>query len=381
MNLRELANSATDDFYALLGVAVDAPPAAVSKGYRQASRKFHPDKNPDDQDAANRFIYLGWARDILSDKALKDEYDRARARRWEKLLQDALLDDGQRKMKEDLERREQEWAREKRKKTGQFTEDERKEQEKIQEITADGKRRRMELQERREREHREMEERWERKRKEEAEARVMDTKKSQERPAHTSGEPDDVERSIKVEFKKEGETADWDQGKLASMFAKYGDVHAVVIPQEKKIRSSEKKGRKTTGKAFITYTRLGHAYAALKNATSDYPLLESMSWVKAPSSTTTLPTPIPTPIPTRTYTYEEIMIRLDKAVAEERRKRLLRDPNIKPLAPPRNKHGAPQFFTCRPKGPVPSKIGSVKWREDEIRKQDAAEDAKASRKL
>ncbi|KAL1797670.1 hypothetical protein ACET3X_004276 [Alternaria dauci] len=372
MNLRELAKSATDDFYALLGVAVDAPPAAVSKAYRQASRKFHPDKNPDDQDAANRFIYLGWARDILSDKTLKDEYDRARARRREKLLQDELLDGERRKMKEDLDRREQEWAREKRKKTGQFTEAERREHEKIQEITADGKRRRMELQERREREHREMEERWERSRKEKAEASVMDTNKSQE-----PGEPSDVERSIKVEFKREGETADWDQGKISSMFAKYGDVDMVVIRQDKKIQSSEKKDRKTI-KAFITYTRLGHAYAALKNAMSDYPLLESTSWVKAPSSTPTLPTPT---LPTRTYTYEEIMIRLDAAVAEERRKRLLRDANAKPLVPPCNKHGAPQFFTCPPKGPVSSKIGSVKWREDEIRKQDAAENAKASRKL
>jgi len=107
-DLQDLAKTTTEDFYELLGVSFDANEAAIKKAYRKASIRYHPDKNPDNKDAADRFIYLGWARDILIDETLKGEYDRARTRRREKVLQDELLDGRRRKMKDDLERRERE---------------------------------------------------------------------------------------------------------------------------------------------------------------------------------------------------------------------------------------------------------------------------------
>ncbi|KAK1913219.1 hypothetical protein P3342_005155 [Pyrenophora teres f. teres] len=165
-DLQDLAKSTTEDFYELLGVPFDANEAAIKKAYRKASIRYHPDKNPDNKDAADRFIYLGWARDILVDETLKGEYDRARTRRREKALHDDLLDSRHRKMKEDLERREYEAKGPlhhiqslKRKRPEDLTEAERREIELpdlVKRLAADGKRRRLELGERMAKERREL---------------------------------------------------------------------------------------------------------------------------------------------------------------------------------------------------------------------------------
>jgi DnaJ family protein C protein 17 len=49
--------------------------------------------------------------------------------------------------------------------------------------------------------------------------------------------------------------------------------------KDKKIRLSGEKHRKTIAIVFITYTRLDHAHAAVLDGKSDYPSLESISWV------------------------------------------------------------------------------------------------------
>lgn len=147
-DLEEIAKTTTDDFYELLGVAFDAAESAIKSAYRKASIKYHPDRNPDDKAAADKFILLGWARDILIDAKLKGEYDRQRTRRRERALQDELLDGKRRKMKEDLERREKEGAAMhstlKRKRADEMNEAEKREQE-IQKLAEDGRRKRMEL--------------------------------------------------------------------------------------------------------------------------------------------------------------------------------------------------------------------------------------------
>jgi DnaJ family protein C protein 17 len=269
-DLEDLAKSATEDFYELLGVTFDAPEAAIKKAYRKASIKYHPDKNPDNKDAADRFIYLGWARDILMDEKLKGEYDRARTRRREKVLQDELLDGRRRKMKDDLERREREGANfmngAKRKRAEDMNEAERREQE-IQRLAEDGKRRRKEAQER-----------MEKKRKEEDEVSFMDHEKSPEPQAPKPGDSAEIDRTVKVRFQREGDTMDWDKDKVMNMFAKYGKIDNVVMGKDKKIRPSGEKHRRVIAIVFIIYTRIDHAHAAVVDGKSDHPALEAVSW-------------------------------------------------------------------------------------------------------
>ena len=66
------------DFYAILGVAKDANAAEIKKRYRSLARELHPDKNPGDAAAEERFKAVSEAYDVLSDDAKRKEYDEAR---------------------------------------------------------------------------------------------------------------------------------------------------------------------------------------------------------------------------------------------------------------------------------------------------------------
>jgi len=63
------------DFYALLQVSRTAPPDEIKKAYRKLAMKFHPDKNPGDKKAEEKFKEISEAYEILSDPKKKDMYD------------------------------------------------------------------------------------------------------------------------------------------------------------------------------------------------------------------------------------------------------------------------------------------------------------------
>ena len=67
------------DFYAILGVSKDATPAEIKKKYRQLARELHPDNNPGDKAAEERFKAVSEANDVLSDADKRKEYDEARS--------------------------------------------------------------------------------------------------------------------------------------------------------------------------------------------------------------------------------------------------------------------------------------------------------------
>ena len=66
------------DFYATLGVSKDATADEIKKSYRKLARKYHPDANPDDTSAEQRFKEITEANTVLSDPQQRQEYDQLR---------------------------------------------------------------------------------------------------------------------------------------------------------------------------------------------------------------------------------------------------------------------------------------------------------------
>jgi molecular chaperone DnaJ len=64
-----------DDYYALLGVSRNAKEAEIKKAYRRLARKNHPDVNPGDKSAEERFKKIQEAYDVLNDSKKRSIYD------------------------------------------------------------------------------------------------------------------------------------------------------------------------------------------------------------------------------------------------------------------------------------------------------------------
>ena len=63
------------DYYEVLGVDKNATADQIRKAYRKLAIKYHPDKNPDDKDAEEKFKEAAEAYDVLSDDEKRKKYD------------------------------------------------------------------------------------------------------------------------------------------------------------------------------------------------------------------------------------------------------------------------------------------------------------------
>lgn len=63
------------DYYKVLGVAKDASEADIKRAYRKLARKYHPDVNPGDKKAEERFKEINEAYEVLSDAERRRKYD------------------------------------------------------------------------------------------------------------------------------------------------------------------------------------------------------------------------------------------------------------------------------------------------------------------
>src|SRR3954469_5201239 len=65
----------TKDYYGILGVKKTASADDIRKAFRKLARKYHPDVNPNDKKAEEKFKEISEANDILSDPKKRKVYD------------------------------------------------------------------------------------------------------------------------------------------------------------------------------------------------------------------------------------------------------------------------------------------------------------------
>jgi molecular chaperone DnaJ len=64
------------DFYEVLGVSKDADGKTIKSAYRKLAMQYHPDRNPDDKSAEDKFREATEAYDVLKDDQKRAAYDR-----------------------------------------------------------------------------------------------------------------------------------------------------------------------------------------------------------------------------------------------------------------------------------------------------------------
>ncbi|MEY4325279.1 MAG: hypothetical protein RIS24_1450, partial [Verrucomicrobiota bacterium] len=70
-----MAASNKRDYYEVLGVERDATPEQMKKAYRKLAVQYHPDKNPGNKEAEEKFKELGEAYEALNDPQKRAAYD------------------------------------------------------------------------------------------------------------------------------------------------------------------------------------------------------------------------------------------------------------------------------------------------------------------
>src|SRR5271156_5941685 len=70
-----MATASKKDYYEILGVKKSASAEEIRKAFRKLARKYHPDVNPGDKSAEEKFKTLSEANDVLSDPKKRKIYD------------------------------------------------------------------------------------------------------------------------------------------------------------------------------------------------------------------------------------------------------------------------------------------------------------------
>src|SRR5258708_34533186 len=69
---------AAQDYYQTLGVPETATTDEIKKAFRRLAKQYHPDRNPNKPEAAERFKEINEAHDVLSDPEKRKKYDQLR---------------------------------------------------------------------------------------------------------------------------------------------------------------------------------------------------------------------------------------------------------------------------------------------------------------
>ncbi|XP_001599974.1 dnaJ homolog subfamily C member 17 [Nasonia vitripennis] len=99
------------DLYEIIGATITSDESEIKKAYRKKALSCHPDKNPDNPKAAELFLQLSKALEILTDAAARAAYDKVVNARAQAKLRVKELDAKRKKFKDDLEAREEAFKR------------------------------------------------------------------------------------------------------------------------------------------------------------------------------------------------------------------------------------------------------------------------------
>ena len=205
------------DLYLLLDISHEASEKDIKKAYRKKALKCHPDKNPDDPNAALLFHQLQEALAVLTDTAARKAYDNVLKARKANELRNRQLDEKRKRLKDQLEARESEAAKEVKQKIYDRKSDEEKLAAEIERVMKEG---RKELEAEQERLQ-----------------NLIQKEKKNKNETSSKSRNFETEASTKLKVrwksidKKQSSDNLYTVDSLKSIFSKYGDVNVVVISE------------------------------------------------------------------------------------------------------------------------------------------------------
>lgn len=275
------------DLYGLLEVSPDASQQEIKTAYRKRALKVHPDKNPDNPEAAQLFHQLSEALKVLTDETAKAAYDRVLKGRKETELRNRQLDSKRRKLKDDLEARERAYQA-----TGRFKTDVRTPEDQLKaEIERLRKQGSSQLAEEQERIRKEL---------------------AKEREQSSNGRT--LTGKLKVSWKVDPENPNaYTHEKLHAILQKYGNINALILSSKK------------PGSAIVEYANKKDADLAYSVEKGLYSCPLTLSMIKGDQPTfSDSPTPAQTQAPSQTMSMADFEAKVLQSMreAQERKRRM-----------------------------------------------------------
>ncbi|OAP63063.1 hypothetical protein AYL99_02290 [Fonsecaea erecta] len=245
------------DFYELLSIPATASESEIRRAYRKTSLLYHPDKVTPTPETLEKFQLLQTALTILTDAAEKIKYDQTREAKQRRLAETAALESRRRQMKEELEKREGDFATTGMPSVGGVKRTWTERELEIKRIAEENRRKREAAMAHKA---------------QEAQAR---TQAAAEATAEEQSPSSSIDRSVKVRWIKEADGLEIDQEALEENFAA-GDVENVLMLKDKKRRVDGRARKVLLGTAVIVFKSLAIAKKVV--AQGPWEGIESVEW-------------------------------------------------------------------------------------------------------
>ncbi|XP_054011594.1 dnaJ homolog subfamily C member 17 [Hylaeus anthracinus] len=199
------------DLYEFIGAEKAASIQEIKKAYRKKALSCHPDKNPNNPKAAELFHELSHALEILTDASARAAYDKVLNAKHQAKLRTKEFDAKRKKLKEDLEAREDAYKRSLNPESSTKS-DKDKLQAEIERLRKTGSKQ------------------------VEEEIAFMKKKIAEQSGFYKESEVDSGSYKIKIKWKSKKNNLDndeYDYDKLYQIFSKYGDIAALIVSPTK----------------------------------------------------------------------------------------------------------------------------------------------------